>query len=413
MRNIFPGYFRPKPDEFSALWDASIFVFDANVLLNLYRYSAATRKELQDAINSLGNRLYISHQAASEFLRNRVTVTSDQSKEYTAAVKAIEDLIRKISSKDRHPFIDDDKLSELQTLSSSIIENLNKHQTILMEKLSNDEILEFVEEVFTGRTGKPFEKSRLDEIVTEGQKRYDAKIPPGYKDSGKDSSEDHYRKYGDLIVWLQTLDYAKNNNASVIFITDDKKEDWWLEQSGRTIGPRPELIEEFKKETGHNFWMYSVGKFVEETASKSQKHINPEILDEIEKISERTEMLRKNSQFLYSAYKEREEPSIKVSQEVNTSNENINAGLIIIRLLLDMSYATGSGKFRPELNCIPELDVDFIAGPEGAEDNMRISYGCGTTKDFNVHMKASIGKLPAGDYIFQYTAICKEEKLQA
>ncbi|MBK6959376.1 MAG: DUF4935 domain-containing protein [Nitrosomonas sp.] len=49
---------------------------DTNVLLNLYRYSEATRKELQEAITSLDGRIFIPHQAANEFLRNRLTVTS-------------------------------------------------------------------------------------------------------------------------------------------------------------------------------------------------------------------------------------------------------------------------------------------------------------------------------------------------
>jgi len=99
----------------------------------LYRYSEATRKELQDAISALQGRVFIPHQAASEFLRNRLSVTSDQSKEYTSAIKAIKELVKKISSKERHPFISDDKLTELNELSSSVVENLelNRRQFLI------------------------------------------------------------------------------------------------------------------------------------------------------------------------------------------------------------------------------------------------------------------------------------------
>ena len=44
MRKTFPGYYRPTEAEFRRLWDKCIFVLDANVLLNLYRYSEETRK---------------------------------------------------------------------------------------------------------------------------------------------------------------------------------------------------------------------------------------------------------------------------------------------------------------------------------------------------------------------------------
>jgi predicted nucleic acid-binding protein len=209
MRSIFPGHFRPKAQDFNNHWESSVFIVDANVLLNLYRYSEATRKELQDAISSLKGRVFIPHQAASEFLRNRLSVTSDQSKEYTIAIKNIDDLVKKISNKDRHPFISDDKLTELNELSTSIVDNLESQQKALLDKLSNDEILEFIEVTFEGKTGLPYSAEKLPELIDLGEKRYESKIPPGYKDANKDSAEDPTRKYGDLFVWLQTIDYAK------------------------------------------------------------------------------------------------------------------------------------------------------------------------------------------------------------
>jgi predicted nucleic acid-binding protein len=408
MRSIFPGYFRPNDQDFKKHWKESIFVVDANVLLNLYRYSEVTRKELQEAITSLQGRLFIPHQAASEFLRNRLTVTSDQSKEYTSAIKTIKDLVKKISSKDRHPFINEDKLNELNDLSSHVVNNLEEQQSSLLKKLSSDEILEFIESAFEGKTGIPFDDDRIKEIIKLGEKRYEAKIPPGYKDSNKDSTEDPTRKYGDLLVWLQTLDYAKENSCSVVFITDDKKEDWWLEQSGRTISPRPELIEEFIQETKQNFWMYSVSKFIQETASINKKEVNPDVMEEILKISERLEKITKEANEIVFKSKKSISPSINSSQEVSICNESENVGFIVVTLEHPMKYASGSGKFRPFLTDVPDFSVDFIEGPESSNEEIHISYGCGTNKDFNVHLKAKTGELAAGDYVFQYQAMTDE-----
>ena len=45
MRDGFRAYYAPSADEFERLWSEAIIVFDANALLNLFRYSAATRDE--------------------------------------------------------------------------------------------------------------------------------------------------------------------------------------------------------------------------------------------------------------------------------------------------------------------------------------------------------------------------------
>ncbi|HDX8595527.1 TPA: DUF4935 domain-containing protein [Aeromonas dhakensis] len=117
MRKVFPGHFRPKEEDFNILWSQSTFVVDANVILNLYRYSDATRNELQKILEKLKDRIFIPHQAAEEFLRNKLAVTAEQSNEYTTTIKDIEGLVKKITSKDRHPFIDEEAVSELETFA--------------------------------------------------------------------------------------------------------------------------------------------------------------------------------------------------------------------------------------------------------------------------------------------------------
>ena len=412
MKSIFPGHFRPTNQEFDKIWDESTFIVDANVLLNLYRYSDVTRGELEKALSSVKDRLFITNQAAKEFLKNRLVVTSGQSKEYTSAIDTINDLIKKISSKDRHPFIESDKLNEFTTLAESLILNLEKQQHELLKKLNEDEILDFVQEIFNGKTGKAFSQDRAQEIIALGEERYDAKIPPGYKDSNKDSLDDPLRKYGDLVVWLQLIDYAKENNCSVVFITDDKKEDWWLEQAGRTIGPRPELIEEFKSNAGTEFWMYSVSKFLQESATRNKEEVSSEVFEEIDSVRKFVEKIRVQFEESLSRYDFEEEKAIKVSQKIEYADTNENAGVITVSLTRDMRYATGSGKFLPRLSSVPDLTVNLVSIPEEANEDIGISFGCGTNRDFNVHLKAKQGeKLNAGEYVFKYMATCDTDLL--
>ena len=127
--------------------------------------------------------------------------------------------------------------------------------------------------------------AQLDELALEGEKRYTNQQPPGYKDAKKDADGDQYRRYGDLIVWKQLLDEAKTKNVPVVFITDDNKEDWWLVQSGRTIGPRTELRDEFFTFAGNNFWMYTVDRFIEEAGRARNANVSREVIEEIKQVS--------------------------------------------------------------------------------------------------------------------------------
>ena len=53
-------------------------------------------------------------------------------------------------------------------------------------------------------------------------------------------------------------DHAKGEKTPIVLITDDGKEDIVLKHREMTIGPRPEMIEEFLSDAGQQFYMYSV-----------------------------------------------------------------------------------------------------------------------------------------------------------
>lgn len=404
MKTTFPGHFKVKDIE--AVWNKAHFVIDANVILNLYRYSDATRKELEKALVANKEKLFITNQAAKEFLNNRLIVTSGQAKEYTTAIKSINDLLKNLSTKERHPFLDSDKLENFNSVSTSVIIDLEKKQKELLDKLSNDEILEFTEEVFDGKTGRPYSEKDLEKLAEEGKRRYESSIPPGYKDGNKSSSDDPYKKYGDLIVWKQTIDFAKTKKAPVIFITDDRKEDWWLEQSGRTIGPRPELVEEFIKETKQDFLMYTVDRFVQESANRKDKEVSADIISELQKFSEDPDSFLDELLAEFDDW-ETSKPTITVHQEVDFSDEHENYGTITVNLSHDMKYATGSGRLSPLLTDIPSIfEAKLVEYPSNGENEFKYSSGCGTNRDFNVHLKPIKGLLLSGDYVFTYKAVC-------
>lgn len=285
MRSIFPGHFRPTPDQFKVMWTTCAFAVDANVVLNLYRYSTDTRRELERTLTQIKERIFLPHRAAEEFLRNRLQVTAGQAKEYTKAIDDISDLRIRLSDKKRHPFIADADLPKFAEMATKLVTDLQAQQASLLNRLANDEVLEFVETTFANSTGMPLSAEDMASLVAEGEDRYKNDIPPGYRDGKKDSSGDVNRKFGDLIVWKQIISHAKAAARPIVFVTDDVKDDWWLEQSGKTIGPRPELRAEFLRETSQEFWMYTVDKFIEEVARDSKTKVNKSALAEIIEVS--------------------------------------------------------------------------------------------------------------------------------
>lgn len=74
MKGLFPQFAPRDSIDYKTIWDRATFVFDANVLLNLYRYQPDTRQAILDTLKKLKSRIWIPYQAAIEFQRNRLSV---------------------------------------------------------------------------------------------------------------------------------------------------------------------------------------------------------------------------------------------------------------------------------------------------------------------------------------------------
>lgn len=287
MKDKFPGHFS-TPEAKENLWQKCIFVFDTNILLNLYRYSDETRALFVKSLEGLRDRIWIPYKVAAEYLENRLDVIYEQQEEYEKAITDIKKLKGKLENSRQHPFVSLNAMKAVSESLDSAITELNKNKEIHSDRISKDEIKELIAEIFNDRVGSSTPNDVLENIILEGADRYKQKTPPGYSDIKKQSSEESLtarcRPYGDLIIWKAILEKAKHDNLPVIFITDDGKEDWWLRFKGKTLGPRPELIEEFKKEVNQEFYMYLPERFLSLANEKAQKDLSKEVIDEIRDI---------------------------------------------------------------------------------------------------------------------------------
>jgi hypothetical protein len=67
MRSLFSGYYRPSNAEFHQIWQDGLFVFDTNILLNVYRYTANARDRFFDILDGLEDQLWLPYHVALEF----------------------------------------------------------------------------------------------------------------------------------------------------------------------------------------------------------------------------------------------------------------------------------------------------------------------------------------------------------
>ena len=293
MKSQFPGYFKPTEKETTDLWENALFVFDANILLNLYRYSDETRDDFFKILDKIKSRIWLPNQSASEFFENRLNVIYQQEKSYEEAEKSLKTLETEFKNSRQHPFITKKTLKKLSLLSKEICEQLNESKNSHNKRINDDDVLDRIEELFNSKVGNEYNKEQLEEIYQEGKVRFLDKIPPGYKDGDKkDGSSQNIRKYGDLVLWKQILDESKKIEKGVILVTDDRKEDWWIRFNGKTLSPRPELKKEFQMVTEQTFHMYQSDRFLEFATQHFGGEINENALEEIRELQRDDERKR-------------------------------------------------------------------------------------------------------------------------
>ena len=175
MKKMFSAYYRPSENEFSDLWANCTFTFDANVLLNLYRYSPKTRDSLIEVLKKVSDRIWLPHQAGLEYHRNRLTVIQQQAEAYRRMQEALDDHMNKISGMlngfAKHAYIDADEVRDsIQKCIQKQKDKLEKISKGHPNLIAKDPVMNIVTELFKGKVGEPFGTSRMNEIVAEGKK---------------------------------------------------------------------------------------------------------------------------------------------------------------------------------------------------------------------------------------------------
>ncbi|MGI2864457.1 PIN-like domain-containing protein [Vibrio alginolyticus] len=290
MRDCFKGFYNPTEDQLQAAWasEDTLFVLDTNVLLNLYGYAEQTREDFFELLESLGDKLWIPFHVGLEYQRRRLEVIRDEKGIFNKINENL-DKIEKIFKGDFEQLALKRRFPKLHENTEKLHKDIAKSISSYKKSVSywddkqpcvrsHDSIREKLNDLTESKVGEaPENQEWLESLYNEGKERYENKIPPGYKDNSKSKSEQNSftynglkydRQYGDLILWKQLINKAKDEKVkSVIFVTDDSKEDWWyiLESRGKKqIGPHANLQSEIYREANLDlFHMYNTSSFLE------------------------------------------------------------------------------------------------------------------------------------------------------
>lgn len=215
-------------------------------------------------MDKLQAQLWLTHQAAFEYQKNRIKTIVEQLDHYKAIDQKLGDfgnsLKELLDKRRRHSMLNPDELQSsfartLDDLRRKIVDAKTNHP----EDLNNDELRTKLDRYFEKSVGSPYDEKTHAEKIKEAMERLGKGIRPGVTDTKKGNE----RAAGDVIIWFQLIDKAKSDKKPTIFVTEENKDDWWQKIDKNIVGPHPQLVQEFAETTGQQVWFYQNDQFIE------------------------------------------------------------------------------------------------------------------------------------------------------
>ncbi|MDJ0517244.1 MAG: PIN domain-containing protein [Trichodesmium sp. MO_231.B1] len=317
MKNLFSWRLPLSEANFAELWEKATFVFDTNFLLDFYRVSSSTSQDYFRILEHIKDRIWLPYQVADEFFEHREEIIDKEKKSFEYALSELEQwkvkqkkfdsLKGSISQAGRIVASEIKILFDEQKSYFDAVDQVEKNFREKIERIKNnhylpqtdednileDKILEKILSLFDSKVGKFYDEINLSSLYKEADRRYQQLKPPGFMDRDKTGAQ----KYGDFILWRQILDFAKENSLPIIFVTGDKKKDWWNKKNGNIISPHIELRREFKENVKQQFWMYTIEHFIEYAKDKFQLDIDSRSMEETNQIADDKQVSENKREF--------------------------------------------------------------------------------------------------------------------
>ncbi|CAN0463953.1 unnamed protein product, partial [Laminaria digitata] len=228
LRELLPdaaAVFEKSPPSLVEVYPEADVVLDANVLLLPYTTGRDSVQATAKLFEQLAKekRLFLPAQAAREYARNRPSKIAQ-------VVQHISNTLSKASpaTAPRLPMLEGvEEYESLKKVEAELRERTESYQDELRQLLGKakswgraDPVSVHYAGIFTKDNVVELATSFAD-VVKEGERRYTAKRPPGYKDASKEEGG-----LGDLIIWKTILEIAEKRKRHLIFVSGDEKADW-------------------------------------------------------------------------------------------------------------------------------------------------------------------------------------------
>lgn len=261
MKTHFPHYYRIQREHLKRQFKELVFVMDASALLDIFRLDKPTTEDVFVVLRRYAEQIVIPYHAAEEYNNRIHSVLLEQLHNIDNAQKSFEAFCQLLEAKRNQPYISLLSAKKLQTLKNSISSDFTTQRDYLWEQLLHGELQNQLSELMDGKVLPPFSEEEIHQIKVEGEERYKQKVPPGWKDGAKGENE-----YGDLINWKEILRYARTHQKSIVFVSNDIKEDWICQHEGRTVCPDYRLLKEFYETVNNSellFHIYTLDRFLD------------------------------------------------------------------------------------------------------------------------------------------------------
>lgn len=232
----------------SAAQNDSIIVLDTNALLLPFNVNKQDLPQIETVYRELAKdgRLFVPARVMREFIKNRDVKLAEISKALhdkgSNEGKATVDIPPLLAGLEETIAVAAAS-KQMDVARSAYIKAIGNLAAQIKGWRGNDPVTSVYRGIFVESmiVDHDEERTAVEEKWRQNLKR---KIPPGYKDGSKSDTG-----IGDFLVWLSILKLARIHKKNLIFVTGEEKADWFVRANGGGVYPRPELIDEYRRES--------------------------------------------------------------------------------------------------------------------------------------------------------------------
>lgn len=262
MKTKFRGYYRIHRSDLLERFADCLFVFDASALLDIFRLNKDLTEQVFKVMEHCSEQIRVPYHAAEEYNERINSVLEEQYNKIEEAKKIFKRFEQSLNAKRNQPYISTETSELIQSLKKHIEIDFDKQVEYIENELMHGNLQNRMADLLDAKVLEPFSEEEIQQLKENGKKRYADRIPPGWRDASKEANS-----YGDYINWEEILKLAKSDNKkSIIFITNEMKEDWIETIHGKKLGPLHVLSQEFYNRSGNIdqlFYIYTLDGFLE------------------------------------------------------------------------------------------------------------------------------------------------------